>query len=73
MDNGWGEGGFGEMMGPRENTFPTIKLELGEKCIFRDGHFVGKIRLRENMCPQGKDGARERMWVGVSVGLKTIP
>ncbi len=31
MDNGWGEGGFGEMMGPRENTFPLIKLGLGEK------------------------------------------
>jgi hypothetical protein len=31
---------------------------------------VGKIWLKEKMCPQGKDRAREKMWAGAECGFR---
>ncbi len=31
---------------------------------------MGKIWLKEKMCPQGKDRAREKMWAGAECGFR---
>jgi len=62
MDNGWGEGGFGEMMGPRENTFPKIKLGLGEKMCLQGWTFCGEKKVK------GEDVSPRKRWLGRGCG-----
>lgn len=74
MDSGWGEGGFGEMMGPKEKTFLREKMGLGKKMCLQGWTFCGgKYGLRRRCVPKEKIGPGRRCGRGLNVGSGTIP